>query len=203
MLSRLMTLGKGQGSFHQSITLRSSKYWFGKPFLSLKVQLTQQPFQRSLFTCNFPFPPFPLYLRAACNSKEQALLLLRVLTWYLPARQKNIYPKIRGECSTLYSLGPVHVASDTGIPSEHTLIFFAWCLFSFKTVLLGIQGSCGMCNLPASVSCPGLWSAGNQTWVFVHVTQLVHFILRQDFTKLPRLTLNSALLSQALHLLAS
>lgn len=35
-----------------------------------------------------------------------------------------------------------------------------------------------------------------------YLTQLVHFILRQDFTKLPRLTLNSILLSQDLHLLA-
>lgn len=55
VLSLPMTPEKGQGSWHHSITLRSSKYWFGKPSLSLKVQLMQRPIPASCLPVQFPF----------------------------------------------------------------------------------------------------------------------------------------------------
>lgn len=161
MLSSLTTPEKAKGHYH-SITLRSSKYWFGKPFLSLKVQLMQQPIWVNCLPIISLTLPFPLYPCGVFNPKEQTLPLLTVLPVCPPIRQETISPETRRKCSLVYSLGLGY----------HLNKFLVLCLFSFKTVLLGIPTWSGMCNPPASASCPDFIKCWGSTQVSVHVGQL-------------------------------
>lgn len=102
--SSLATLEKAKGHYH-SITLRSSKYWFGKPFLSLKVQLMQQPIWVNCLPIISLSLPFPLYPCGVFNPKEQVLPLLTVLPVCPPIRQETISPETRRKCSLVSSLG--------------------------------------------------------------------------------------------------
>lgn len=186
MLSSLTTPEKAKGHYH-SITLRSSKYWFGKPFLSLKVQLMQQPIWVNCLPIISLTLPFPLYPCGVFNPKEQTLPLLTVLPVCPPIRQETISPETRRKCSLVYSLGLGY----------HLNKFLVLCLLSFKTVLLGIPTWSGMCN-PSCFSLlpwfykvlginPGLCACRTTRWV---ISQSAHLILRQDFTNLPRQILN-------------